>query len=408
MHPPMELQRMPLLLSADDRSSVDMKEQSTAFGFGTQIRKSPYFDATVRWGAKDFSVYNHMYIPRDFGDAEKNFWNLINGATLSDVAVERQVEITGPDAATFVQLLTPRNLSQCAVGQCKYVLIINAQGGVINDPILLRLAENHFWLSLADSDILLWAQGIAFNSGLDVSICEPDVSPLQLQGPVSGDIMRSLFGDRIDTLRYYWLEEMELEGIPLIVSRTGWSTELGYEIYLRDGSCGDRLWELIMEAGRPFGLAPGHTSSIRRIEAGMLSYHADMDAYTNPYELGLERLVDLELEANFVGKAALKAFAQQGLSRKQVGIQLGGEPLNGSNNDFWPVLVEGEQVGKVTSAVYSPRLKSNIALAMVAIEHTAIGTALDVVTHTEQRSATVVEKPFYDPKKNASSSAAKL
>ena len=385
-----------------------MKEQSITFGFGTQIRKSPYFDATVRWGAKDFSVYNHMYIPRDFGNAEQNFWNLVNTATLSDVAVERQVEITGPDAATFVQLLTPRNLSQCAVGQCKYVLITNAQGGVLNDPILLRLAENHFWLSLADSDILLWAQGVAINSGLDVNICEPDVSPLQLQGPVSGEIMRSLFGERIDKLRYYWLEEMVLEGIPLIVSRTGWSTELGYEIYLRDGSCGDRLWELIMEAGRPFGLAPGHTSSIRRIEAGMLSYHADMDSSTNPYELGLERLVDLELEADFVGKASLKAIAEQGLSRKQVGIKFGGEPLIGSNNDFWPVLIDGEQVGKVTSAVYSPRLKSNIALAMVAIEHTAIGTALDFVTRREQRSAVVVEKPFYDPKKNPSGSAAKL
>ena len=385
-----------------------MKEPSITFGFGTQIRKSPYFDATIRWGAKDFSVYNHMYIPRDFGDAEQNFWNLVNTATLSDVAVERQVEITGPDAATFVQLLTPRNLSQCAVGQCKYVLITNAQGGVLNDPILLRLAENHFWLSLADSDILLWAQGVAINSGLDVSICEPDVSPLQLQGPVSGDIMRSLFGERIETLRYYWLEEMELEGIPLIVSRTGWSTELGYEIYLRDGRCGDRLWELIMEAGKPFGLAPGHTSSIRRIEAGMLSYHADMDAYTNPYELGLGRLVDLELEAEFIGKAALKAIALKGLSRKQVGIQIGGEPLIGSNNEFWPVLIDGEQVGKVTSAVYSPRLKSNIALAMVAIEHTAIGTALDVMTSSEQRSASVVEKPFYDPKKNPPSGAAKL
>ena len=385
-----------------------MKEPSITFGFGTQIRKSPYFDATIRWGAKDFSVYNHMYIPRDFGDAEQNFWNLVNTATLSDVAVERQVEITGPDAATFVQLLTPRNLSQCAVGQCKYVLITNAQGGVLNDPILLRLAENHFWLSLADSDILLWAQGVAINSGLDVSICEPDVSPLQLQGPVSGDIMRSLFGERIETLRYYWLEEMVLEGIPLIVSRTGWSTELGYEIYLRDGSCGDSLWELIMEAGKPFGLAPGHTSSIRRIEAGMLSYHADMDGYTNPYELGLGRLVDLELEAEFIGKAALKAIALKGLSRKQVGIQIGGEPLIGSNNEFWPVLIDGEQVGKVTSAVYSPRLKSNIALAMVAIEHTAIGTALDVMTSSEQRSASVVEKPFYDPKKNRPSGAAKL
>ena len=385
-----------------------MKEPSITFGFGTQIRKSPYFDATIRWGAKDFSVYNHMYIPRDFGDAEQNFWNLVNTATLSDVAVERQVDITGPDAATFVQLLTPRNLSQCAVGQCKYVLITNAQGGVLNDPILLRLAENHFWLSLADSDILLWAQGVAINSGLDVSIWEPDVSPLQLQGPVSGDIMRSLFGERIETLRYYWLEEMVLEGIPLIVSRTGWSTELGYEIYLRDGRCGDRLWELIMEAGKPFGLAPGHTSSIRRIEAGMLSYHADMDAYTNPYELGLGRLVDLELEAEFIGKAALKAIALKGLSRKQVGIQIGGEPLIGSNNEFWSVLIDGEQVGKVTSAVYSPRLKSNIALAMVAIEHTAIGTALDVMTSSEQRSASVVEKPFYDPKKNPPSGAAKL
>ena len=194
----------------------------------------------------------------------------------------------------------------------------------------------------------------------------------------------------------------------MIVSRTGWSTELGYEIYLRDGSCGDRLWELIMEAGKPFGLAPGHTSSIRRIEAGMLSYHADMDAYTNPYELGLGRLVDLELEAEFIGKAALKAIALKGLSRKQVGIQIGGEPLIGSNNEFWPVLIDGEQVGKVTSAVYSPRLKSNIALAMVAIEHTAIGTALDVMTSSEQRSASVVEKPFYDPKKNPPSGAAKL
>ena len=188
------------------------------FGFGTQIRKSPYFDATVRWGAKGFSVYNHMYIPRDFGDPEQNFWNLVNDAILCDVAVERQVEITGPDAAKFVQMLTPRNLSKMAVGQCKYVLITNAQGGILNDPILLRLAENHFWISLADSDILLWAQGVAVHSGLDVQIGEPDVSPLQLQGPQSGEVMRALFGDSIMDLKYYWLREMDLDGIPLIVS----------------------------------------------------------------------------------------------------------------------------------------------------------------------------------------------
>ena len=376
---------------------------STEFFFGTQVRKSPYFNATIRWGAKGFSVYNHMYIPRDFGDPEQNFWNMVNGATLSDVAVERQVEITGPDAAVFTQLLTPRNLSECAVGQCKYVLLTNSSGGILNDPVLLRLAENHFWLSLADSDILLWARGVAINSGLDVTICEPDVSPLQLQGPQSGRIMRRLFGERIDTLRYYWLEEFELEGMSLIVSRTGWSSELGYELYLRDGSRGDELWELIMAAGQEFGLKPGHTSSIRRIEAGMLSYHADMDSDTNPYELGLDRLVDLNMDADFIGKAALKKIYEQGVTRKQVGLRIDGDPLAGPNNEFWPIMVAGEQVGKVTSAIYSSRLKANIALAMVTVEHTTIFTELEVITPMGSRSSTVVDKPFYDPKKTLAS-----
>ena len=379
--------------------------QSKAFGFGTQIRKSPYFDATVRWGAAGFSVYNHMYIPRDFGDPEQNFWNLVNAATLSDVAVERQVEITGPDAAEFVQMLTPRNLSACAVGQCKYVLITNAQGGVLNDPILLRLAENHFWLSLADSDILLWAQGVAVHSGLDVSICEPDVSPLQLQGPRSGEIMQSLFGDKVHDLRYYWLEEYELAGIPLIVSRTGWSSELGYEIYLRDGSRGDELWERIMTAGQPFGLQPGHTSAIRRIEGGMLSYHADMDCNTNPFELGLDRLVDLEMDADFIGKAALQEILRQGIRRKQVGIVIDGEALTGANNEFWPIYVGDEKVGHVSSAIHSPRLKSNIALAMMSIEHSAMDTEAEIVTPFGRRSVKVVERPFYDPKKSLASKA---
>ena len=290
------------------------------FGFGTQIRKSPYFDATVRWGATAFSVYNHMYIPRDFGNPEQNFWNLINDAILCDVAVERQVEISGPDAARFVQMLTPRDLSKLAVGQCKYVLITNAEGGILNDPILLRLEENRFWLSLADSDILLWAQGVAVHSGMDVTIREPDVSPLQLQGPKSGEVMRALFGDSILDLKYYWLRRVSLDGIPLIVSRTGWSSELGYEIYLQDLAHGDALWEQIMAAGHQFGLKPGHTSSIRRIEGGMLSYHADADINTNPYELGLDRLVNLDSGADFIGKAALQRIKETGVSRKQVGL----------------------------------------------------------------------------------------
>ncbi len=378
---------------------------ATNFGFGTQIRKSPYFDATVRWGATAFSVYNHMYIPRDFGDPEQNFWNLVNDAILCDVAVERQVEITGADAAKFAQMLTPRDLSSMAVGQCKYVLITNADGGILNDPIMLRLAENHFWISLADSDILLWAQGVAVHSGLEVTIREPDVSPLQLQGPKSSEVMRALFGDSIMDLRYYWLRELELDGIPLIVSRTGWSSELGYELYLRDGTRGDELWEKIMAAGAPFGLKAGHTSSIRRIEGAMLSYHADADINTNPYELGLDRLVNTEMEADFIGKAALKRIRDAGVSRKQVGLKIDCAPLQGPNTTFWPLGLGEKTVGKVTSAVYSPRLKQNIALAMVDATCTEIGTVLEVITAAGSARATVVERPFFNPKKKIAAAA---
>jgi aminomethyltransferase len=374
------------------------------FGFGTQIRKSPYFDATVRWGATAFSVYNHMYIPRDFGNPEQNFWNLINDAILCDVAVERQVEIAGPDAARFVQMLTPRDLSKLAVGQCKYVLITNAEGGILNDPVLLRLEENRFWLSLADTDILLWAKGVAVHSGMDVTIHEPDVSPLQLQGPKSGEVMRALFGDSIMDLKYYWLRHVELAGTPLIVSRTGWSSELGYEIYLQASADGDKLWEKIMAVGQPLGLKPGHTSSIRRIEGGMLSYHADADINTNPFELGLDRLVNLESGADFIGKAALQRIKDTGVSRKQVGLVIEGAALTGPNTTFWAITKDGVAIGKVTSAIHSPRLKQNIALAMMAVDHTAIGTQVEVVTGHGTRSATVVERPFYDPKKTLAAS----
>ncbi len=380
-------------------------EKEDDFGFGTQIRKSPYFDATVRWGAKGFSVYNHMYIPRDFGDPEQNFWNLVNEAILCDVAGERQVEITGPDAAKFVQSLTPRDLSEMAVGQCKYILITNADGGILNDPILLRLAENHFWISLADSDILLWAQGVAVHAGMDVSIREPDVSPLQLQGPNSGEVMKNLFGEGIMDLRYYWLREIELDGIPLIVSRTGWSSELGYELYLREGTRGDELWEKIMAAGVPIGLKPGHTSTIRRIEGGMLSYHADANINTNPYELGMDRLVNPDMEAEIIGKAALQRIRKDGVNRKQVGLRIDMAPLKRPNTRYWPLSKDGETVGKVTSAVYSPRLEQNIALAMVATEHAAIGTKLEIPTSSGPVKAVVVEKPFFDPKKKIAMSA---
>ena len=370
------------------------------FSFGTQVRKSPYSDAALRWGAKGFSVYNHMYIPRDFGDPRQNFWYLVNDAILCDVSVERQVQIKGPDAAKFTQFLCCRDLSKCQVGQCKYVLITDQDGGIINDPILLKLAEDHFWLSIADSDVLLWARGVAVNSGMDVDISEPDVSPLQLQGPKSRDVLRAAFGDAPTELKYYRFMEFDWDGVPLIISRTGWSSELGYEIFLRDGTQGEKLWEHLMAVGGPLGLKHGHTSSIRRIEAGMLSYHADMTLANNPYEMGMGRLVDLDMEADFISKAALTLIKERGVSQQLVGLEIDGAPFVGSNDFFWPVLKEGVKVGTVTSAIYSPRLQKNIALAMISIDHTASGRVLQVDKLSETRACTVVPIPFYDPKKS--------
>ena len=374
------------------------------FGFGTQIRKSPFFDATVKWGAKDFSVYNHMYIPRDFGNPEQNFWNLINDAILCDVAVERQVQIEGPDAGEFVQMMTPRDLSNMKVGQCKYVILVNQNGGVLNDPILLKVSEDKYWFSLADSDILFWAQGLAANANYNVEITEPDVSPLQLQGPKSRDIMIKIFGDQIADLKYYWFKQFTFNNTELIISRTGWSSELGYEIFLTDSKVGNELYEHIMKVGEPMGLKPGHTSTIRRIEGGMLSYHADMTINTNPLELGMDKFIDLNSDFDFIGKDALIKIKNNGIERKQVGLYLDNKRMDGPNTRFWDLMNDDKIVGKITSAVYSPRLEQNIALAIVNINYSNLNQKLIVNDGNNEFNAVIVNKPFYDPNKNLTKS----
>ncbi|MDH3411017.1 MAG: glycine cleavage system protein T [Gammaproteobacteria bacterium] len=366
---------------------------------GPRLRPSPYFDATRRYGCKVYSVYNHMLLPLYYDSPEADFWRLVNDVTLWDVAGERQVEITGPDAARFTQLLTPRNIAKCAVGQCMYVLITAQDGGIINDPVLLKLSENHFWLSLADSDVLLWAKGLAAFAGMDVHICEPDVSPLQVQGPKSVEVMTAIFGDWVESLRYFRFRELEHDGMPFVISRTGWSGERGYEIFLRDGSFGDALWERVMDAGGDHGIAPAGPSTIRRIEAAMLSYGADMTVEENPFEIGLGRLVDLDQPADYIGKAALREIAAKGVSRRLVGMEIEGEPVS-PNRQFWPLLDgKGEITGRISSCVWSPRLKRNIALGIVNLGHDALGTRLEIDAAGETRSAIIVETPFFDPKK---------
>ena len=370
------------------------------FGFGTQIRRGPFFDATVRWGARDFSVYNHMYIPRDFGDPEQNFWNLINEAVLCDVAVERQVQIKGPDASKFVQMMTPRDLSKMQVGQCKYTILTNQFGGILNDPVMLKISNDCYWFSLADSDILFWAQGLAVNSKFDVEITEPDVSPIQLQGPKSKDIMVKIFGEEILDIKYYWFKRFNLNGIDLLISRTGWSSEFGYELFLLNFDDGDALYETLMQSGKELGLHPGHTSTIRRIEGAMLSYHSDMDINTNPFELGLDKFIDVDKDFDFVGKDALLKIKKNGIKRKQVGILIHDKPMLGPNTHHWDINKDNKHIGKVTSAVYSPRLKLNIGLAIVDINYSAIGSTFLVSIGNSIVDAEVVKKPFYDPNKS--------
>jgi aminomethyltransferase len=367
---------------------------------GARLRRTPFFEATQRYGAKAYTVYNHMFFPIRYDDLVAEYEHLLKHVTIWDVSVERQVEITGPDAAKFTNLLTPRDLDQCAVGQGKYVVITAEDGGIINDPVLMRLAQNHFWLALADSDVLLWAKGVAYNSGMKVNLTEPDVSPIQIQGPKAKEVVKTLFGDKALQLKYYFFMETTLDGIPVIVTRTGWTAEVGYEIYLRDGSKGVELWERVMAAGKPHNIKPTGPSDIRRVEAGILNWGTDMHLDTNPYEVGLSWLIDEEKKADYIGKKALAEAKAKGVKRKLAGIEIAGAPIE-FNMTRWPVTKDGKQIGRVTSALYSPRLKKNIGYANVPIGNADLGATFDIeIPGAGKRTAAVVKKPFIDPKKD--------
>jgi glycine cleavage system aminomethyltransferase T len=376
--------------------------QTTAFDMslvqcGARLRRSPYYEATQRYGPLGFTVYNHMLFPIRFEDFEAEYWHLLNHVTLWDVAVERCLEVSGADGLRFTQLLTPRDLSQCAVGQAKYVLVTAPDGGILNDPVLTRMGENRFWLAQASSDTLFYAKGLAAYAGMDVELREADVHPLQLQGPKSKDVMRDLFGDEILDLKYYHFTETELDDIPIVVTRTGWTSEVGYEIYLRDASRGTDLWERIMQTGEPYQIRPTGPVDIRRVEGGIFNWGADMTYENNPYEMGLDRLVNLDVEC--IAQDALHRIKEQGVSRRIVGVEIDGERFPLFNFTKWPVEQDGRRVGKVTSAVYSPRLERNIGYAWVPVELAEAGTVLDVESEWGARTATVVPMPFVDPQK---------
>ena len=368
---------------------------------GARNRRTPYHEATQKHDPKGFTVYNHMYFPIRFDSFEEEFETLLTGVTLWDVAVERCLEIGGPDGFRFAQLLTPRDLSTCAVGQGKYVLICDSDGGIVNDPVLTRMDENTFWFALASSDALLFARGLknAYPE-LDVTIREADVAPLQVQGPKSRDLMAKLLGPEILDLRYYFWTESKIAGAPVVITRTGWTSEVGYEVYLTDTTKGVEVYEAIMEAGQEFGIRPTGPSDIRRIEGAIFNWGADMTYDNNPLEMGLERLVDWGLDdASSISMAALRSIKERGVRQTVNGLELDGDPFPELNNLKWPVVDAGERIGAVTSAIYSPRLERNIGFAWLPVERSTLGERVTVLTEWGPRHGVVVEIPFVDPSK---------
>jgi len=363
-----------------------------AHGLNPRIKKSPFFDKAVEYGATEFHPYNGMWMPVGYDSPVNEYWNVLERASLWDVGVQKCVEIAGPDAEAFMQLLTPRDITTIEPGRCAYVFLTNQDGGVLNDPVMLRIADDRFWLSTADSDMYLWAKGVSAFSGHEVEITTPHVYPMQLQGPRSAEIMVDVFGEEILDLRYYSWMRSSVDGIDVVISRTGYSSELGYEVYLLGEARGGELWEILMTAGKPYGISPGSPNRIRRIEGGVLDYASDITPDENPLELGLDRLI--AWDTDFLGKAALEKVRDEGVRRRLIGLFLDGPALQKNNEHHWTVTSASTKVGFVTNAVHSPRLDRNIAFAMIDVPFDANDTVLTVETVEGVRSAERTMLPF--------------
>ena len=361
-----------------------------------RIRKSPFFEETVKAGASNFTTYNHMTMPVSYTSLEEEYKSLIEDVTLWDVAAERQVQIIGEDAAKFVQYLTPRNLSTFKDGFCRYAFLTDENGGIINDPLILKFNDQKFWLSLADSDALLWCKGVALSGKFKVEIDEPEACPLSLQGPKSKDLMKKISNsdESIMNLKYYQFIETKLFDLDLIVARSGWSNQFGYEIYIKKEEDGGALWRGLMEAGKEFNIAPSCPNQIDRIEAGMISHLGDTTLDENPLELNLPKFYDLDQEAEFIGKDALKKIQQNGIKKQFTGFKISGKKI-GYNMARIPVKNESnEKFGFISSCIYSPNFGCNIGLGYIDIKLINSKNIFNIFHDEEKREVEVVPLPF--------------
>ena len=364
--------------------------------FSPRVRKSPFFLSTIKYGAKAFTVYNHMYLPISFEGTIPDYNNLLKGVQLWDVGVERQIQIKGPDAEALSQFLSPRNIKKCSIGQAMYAPLLDFKGGFLNDPVMLKLAEDCYWFSIADGDSLLWVQAIAAGYKFDVEVDEPDVSPLQVQGPNSAELMANVFGDWVHDLGFYRFKEFNHEGIPMVIARMGYSRELCYEIFLQDHSKGDELWECLWQAGQDLNISAGGPNIILRLEGGILSYLSDLDRTNNPYEVGLDWMIDLDQEDDFIGKEALREINIKGPLKKLMGAEIEADPIYESNEDHLPVLIDGKVVGSMNAMVYSPRLDKNLSYVFLDIEHARVGQEIIISSPDKDLKAKLVNLPWLD------------
>ena len=360
--------------------------------FSRRVRETPFEPRVLARGARAFTVYNQMTLATVFRSLEEDYWHLREHVQLWDVACERQVEVRGPDALRLVELATPRDLSACRVGQCVYAPLCDEAGGIVNDPLVLRRDEDRFWVSIADSGVLLWLKGLARGRGFDVEVFEPDVNICALQGPKADAVLQPLVDADLRDIRFFRFIETRIAGAPAVVARSGWSGQGGFEIYLMDSARGLDLWDAIWESGEAHEIRAGCPNLIDRIEAGLLSYGNDMTLANNIFECGLDRFVALGKDAEYLSRNALDRVAAEGVAAKLAKIEIEGGPAS-APRATWPVQADGSDAGCVTSAAWSPRFETVVAFAMLKVEHAALGGRLSVRVEGEAgaRPAKVVE-----------------
>ena len=342
-----------------------------------RLRATPFTSRVSALGVTGYTVYNHMLLATVFESLQEDYKHLKEYVQIWDVSVERQVELLGPDAHKLACMISARDLTNAKVGRCYYAPICDQNGAIINDPIALRLAENKYWFSISDSDLLLWVQGIAIGLGLNVDICEPDVSPLAIQGPFADDLMADVFGEEIREVKFFHFKAFSFRGHMLNIARSGWSKQGGFEIYLDDTNLGEELWDAIWAKGKKYNIRAGCPNLIERVEAGLLSYGNDMNREDTPLEIGLEKYVSLDSEVDFIGKAALQKQRKVGIKKRLMGIEIDGSkmpPLTMPKK----VSIEGKNVGMITSAVFSPDYGGNIGFAMIKASNAYVGAEVMV------------------------------